>query len=108
LNSAFGWSQVGLEFVLAGIFISSLFSRPEINYLLFPISAYTRIMNIRVIVEFDSEVQAYAAYCPELPGCTSAGMTEEEALDNIREAVELFFTPDDKPIENRRVYQISV
>jgi predicted RNase H-like HicB family nuclease len=65
-------------------------------------------MKIRVIVEFDSEVQAYAAYCPELPGCTSAGMTEEEALENIREAVELFFTPDDKPIENKRVYQISV
>jgi len=65
-------------------------------------------LNIRVVIEYDSEAQAYAAYCPELPGCTNAGMTEEEALENIREAIDLYFAPDDLPIENRRVYQISV
>jgi len=65
-------------------------------------------MNIRVFIENDPEVQAYAAYCPELPECTSTGMTEEEALKNIREAIDLYFTPDDTPTENRKVYQISV
>ena len=47
-------------------------------------------MKLRVIVEYDSEVGSYAAYCPELPGCTSAGDTEEEALENIKEAVALW------------------
>ncbi|MSQ12750.1 MAG: type II toxin-antitoxin system HicB family antitoxin [Dehalococcoidia bacterium] len=49
-------------------------------------------MRIRVVIEYDRETGGYAAYCPELPGCTSAGDTEEEALDNIREAITLFLS----------------
>jgi len=30
------------------------------------------------------------AECPSLPGCISQGKTEEEALANIREAIELW------------------
>ncbi len=30
------------------------------------------------------------ADCPSLPGCVSQGRTEEEALDNIKEAMELW------------------
>ncbi|MBX7255764.1 MAG: type II toxin-antitoxin system HicB family antitoxin [Candidatus Hydrogenedentes bacterium] len=51
-------------------------------------------MNWRVIVEYDKETGDYAAWCPELPGCTSAGTTEHEALDGIREAIALYLTPD--------------
>ena len=46
-----------------------------------------------MVIEFDAEAEAYAAYCPELPGCTSAGETEEEAFRNIREAIELYLQP---------------
>ena len=46
-------------------------------------------MRIRVVLEFDPETKSYAAHCPELPGCTSAGDTEAEALVNIREAIAL-------------------
>jgi hypothetical protein len=35
-----------------------------------------------------------AARRPELPGCGSADMTEDEALDGIREAIELYLQPD--------------
>lgn len=28
--------------------------------------------------------------CPSLPGCVSQGKTEEEALSNIKEAIELW------------------
>jgi predicted RNase H-like HicB family nuclease len=35
-----------------------------------------------------------AVWCPELPGCTSAGDTEEEALENIREAIQLYLAAD--------------
>jgi predicted RNase H-like HicB family nuclease len=48
----------------------------------------------RVILEQDLETKDWAVYCPELPGCTSCGETEEEALNNIKEAIELYLQPD--------------
>lgn len=55
------------------------------------------MMKWRIVLEQDSETGDWAAWCPELPGCASAGVTEEEAIENIREAIELYLQPD--PIE---------
>jgi len=54
-------------------------------------------MDWRVVIEQDPETGDYAVWCPELPGCTSAGLTQEEALENIREAIALYLEPD--PLE---------
>lgn len=54
-------------------------------------------MKWRVLLQQDSETGDWAAWCPELPGCASAGETEEEAMNNIREAIELYLQPD--PLE---------
>ena len=54
-------------------------------------------MKWRVILEPDPETGDWAVWCPELPGCASAGETEAEALSNIREAIELYLQPD--PVE---------
>ncbi|MBH8554378.1 type II toxin-antitoxin system HicB family antitoxin [Nostocaceae cyanobacterium CENA357] len=51
-------------------------------------------MKWRVILEPDRETGEWAAWCPELLGCTSAGDTEEEALENIREAIQLYLEAD--------------
>ena len=51
-------------------------------------------MKWRVILEPDPETGEWAIWCPELPGCVSAGETQEEALENIREAIELYLEPD--------------
>ncbi|MFB2894776.1 type II toxin-antitoxin system HicB family antitoxin [Aerosakkonemataceae cyanobacterium BLCC-F50] len=51
-------------------------------------------MKWRVIIEPDLETGDYAVWCPELPGCTSAGESQQEALENIREAIELYLQPD--------------
>lgn len=51
-------------------------------------------MKWRVILEPDSETGEWAVWCPELPGCVSAGETEAEALENIREAIALYLEPD--------------
>lgn len=51
-------------------------------------------MKWRVILEQDQETGDWAIWCPELPGCVSAGETEEEALENIREAIQLYLEPD--------------
>lgn len=52
-------------------------------------------MNLKVILEASPE-GGYTVYTPSLPGCISAGETKEEALANIREAIELYL----EPIEN--------
>ena len=54
-------------------------------------------MKWRIVLEKDPELGDYAVWCPELPGCVSAGETEDEALANIREAIALYLQPD--PIE---------
>lgn len=51
-------------------------------------------MKWRVILEPDLETGEWAVWCPELPGCVSAGETEQEALENIREAIALYLEPD--------------
>lgn len=51
-------------------------------------------MKWRVIIEPDPETGDYAVWCPELPGCTSAGETQQEALENICEAIKLYLQAD--------------
>ena len=46
-------------------------------------------MTYTVIIEKGRE-QGYVVYCPALKGCVSQGETREEALENIREAVEAY------------------
>ena len=55
-------------------------------------------MKWRVILEQDETTGEWAVWCPELPGCTSAGESEDEALANIREAIELYLQPDPLPL----------
>jgi predicted RNase H-like HicB family nuclease len=52
-------------------------------------------MKFRVVLEFDPEANTYSAVCPELPGCASAGDTEEGARRNIEEAIHLYLSPSD-------------
>ncbi len=66
-------------------------------------------MKLRVVVEYDNETKSYAVYCPELPGCASAGDTEEEALKNIQEAIALYLEPSPVKINPRgKVFEVEV
>jgi len=51
-------------------------------------------MKWRIVLEKDAETGDWAVWCPELPGCASAGTTLEEARKNIREAIELYLQKD--------------
>jgi predicted RNase H-like HicB family nuclease len=44
-------------------------------------------MTVRVLL-YSGEDGCLVAECPELPGCASQGRTREDALANIREAIE--------------------
>jgi predicted RNase H-like HicB family nuclease len=64
-------------------------------------------MKLTVVLEA-SEEGGYTVTVPSLPGCISEGETRDEALRNIREAIELYlasvdddatFAPDAEQIE---------
>ena len=61
--------------------------------LLGPVLIYYELMRLRLVVEHDSKTKRWAAFFPELPGCASAGDTEDEAIRNAKEALELWFEP---------------
>jgi predicted RNase H-like HicB family nuclease len=46
-------------------------------------------MTLKIVLLPSSE-GGYMAYAPSLPGCISEGDTPDEALVNIREAIELY------------------
>jgi len=49
-------------------------------------------MKVQVLLE-PSEEGGYTVVVPTLPGCISEGDTKEEAIKNIKEAIELYLEP---------------
>ena len=65
-------------------------------------------MKLKIVLE-PSEEGGFTVYAPSLPGCISEGETEEEALANIREAIELYLEPaedDALPAERAKVVDL--
>jgi len=46
-------------------------------------------MNFKVVLE-PQEEGGYTVYVPTLPGCVSQGETAEEAMANIKEAIDVY------------------
>jgi predicted RNase H-like HicB family nuclease len=66
-------------------------------------------MKFRIVTEYDQQTKSYAAYCPELPGCCSAGDTEEEALANAKEAIALYLEPSSLKLNpDEKVFEVEV
>ena len=59
-------------------------------------------MSYKVNVVIEKDDHGYYAYSPELEGCQSQGDSYEEALANIREAIELYLETLDE--EERKQY----
>jgi len=49
-------------------------------------------MKLNIVLE-PSEEGGFTATVPSLPGCISEGNTRKEALENIKEAIELYLEP---------------
>ena len=45
--------------------------------------------NYRFSVIIEKDQEGYFAFCPELQGCYTQGVTYEEALENIKDAIHL-------------------
>ncbi len=67
-------------------------------------------MRVKVVLE-PSDEGGFTVYVPALPGCISEGETIDQALANIREAIELYLEPveDDGILaENALVQEIAL
>ena len=67
-------------------------------------------MNIKVIVE-NGDDGYFVARVPALKGCWSQGKTREQALENIREAIDLYLEPepaDFVKLSGREVVELAI
>ena len=55
-------------------------------------------MKLKVVLE-PSDEGGYSVLVPSLPGCISEGETLDQALANIREAIERYLEPVDRFLE---------
>ncbi len=68
------------------------------------------VVNLKVVIE-PGEDGYYVAHCPALKSCWSQGKTREEALQNIREAIDLYFEPSPSELtstKEREVVELTV
>lgn len=64
-------------------------------------------MELKIVLE-EQEEGGYTVYVPALPGCISEGDTLEEAVKNIREAIELYLDTEIKNANNGKIMDIEV
>ncbi len=66
-------------------------------------------MDYPVILEKD-ETGGFVVYCPTLKGCVSQGETEEEALENIKDAIVTYLQSleDLKKIKPMKTVQVNL
>ena len=67
-------------------------------------------MNVKVVIERGDDGY-FVAHCPALKSCWSQGKTRDEALLNIREAIDLYLEPEPAEIEetaDREVVEMAL
>jgi len=68
-------------------------------------------MKLKIVLE--QGMDGYiTAYCPALKGCVSQGKTEKEAIENLKEAIELYLEADPKdimlPVDKYKVSELAL
>jgi predicted RNase H-like HicB family nuclease len=59
------------------------------------------LVNLKIVIE-PGDDGYFVAHCPSLKSCWSQGKTREEALKNVREAIDLYLDPLERRIAGRR------
>ena len=66
---------------------------------------------MRQVIIYPGEDGLWVAECPSLPGCISQGRSKEEAIENIKEAIEVYtaaLAEDGIPVPEDRLDAILV
>ncbi len=63
-------------------------------------------MTYRVVLERTEE--GFSVHCPGLPGCWSQGTTEQQALENIKDAIQEYLAAVRDAVEGSDVREVEV
>jgi predicted RNase H-like HicB family nuclease len=63
-------------------------------------------MKYKVVLNESEE--GFSVSCPGLPGCWSQGTMEEEALENIQDAIAEYLAAVDQLVKGQEVREVSV
>ena len=63
---------------------------------------------MRYKVNIKKTSEGYATWCSGLPGCWSQGETEEEALDNIKDAIQAYLETIEELSKNKESRYVEV
>lgn len=63
-------------------------------------------MKYKIVLQKTDE--GYSVSCPGLPGCWSQGATEQEAIENIQDAIAEYLSVVGESVRNQDVREIEV
>jgi predicted RNase H-like HicB family nuclease len=63
---------------------------------------------MKYIVVLKHTEEGYSVFCPGLPGCWSQGETEEEAMENIQDAIQEYLAAVTDSLQGEDVREIEV
>ncbi|MCA1565223.1 MAG: type II toxin-antitoxin system HicB family antitoxin [Acidobacteria bacterium] len=63
-------------------------------------------MKYKIVLEKSEE--GYSVSCPGLPGCWSQGATEEEAIENIQDAIQEYLAAIEDTFKDADVREVEV
>ncbi len=65
-------------------------------------------MTVRYKIALHRSDEGVAVSVPGLPGCWSQGKDEDEAIENIRDAIQAYLSVADEQLEGAEVREIEV
>ena len=63
-------------------------------------------MKYKVVLQESDE--GYSVSCPGLPGCWSQGKTEQEAIENIKDAIREYLAAVAESVQKQEVREVEV
>jgi predicted RNase H-like HicB family nuclease len=63
-------------------------------------------MRYKVVLQRSEE--GFSVSCPGLPGCWSQGNSEQEALENIQDAIREYIAAVDESLKSEEVREVEV
>ncbi|TET44857.1 MAG: type II toxin-antitoxin system HicB family antitoxin [Dehalococcoidia bacterium] len=63
-------------------------------------------MKYKIVLKKNDE--GYSVSCPGLPGCWSQGETEQEAMENIRDAIREYLAAVSESIKDADVREVEI
>ncbi len=72
------------------------------------VGRYNMCVSLRYSIVLHKCKEGFAVSCPALPGCWSQGTSEEEAVENIRDAIREYLTAIKETLPAADVREVEV